>query len=648
MRENRAIIVNDFLNNPMTAPWQAQAANLGWASAAAFPIQRGGRPFAVLTVCHAQVNAFDGETIALLEEMSKDISFALDNFDRETQRVAAEESLRLAASVYDTSSEAIMITDANNQIIAVNPAFIQITGYVAEEIIGKNPSILKSGRHDEAFYQAMWHDINTTGYWQGEIWDRRKNGEAYPKWLTINTVFNEDGTVQRRVAMFTDISQKREAEQLIWRQANFDALTELPNRQMFHDRLDQDIKKAGRAGRPLALMLLDLDQFKEVNDTLGHDMGDVLLKDVAQRLSSCVRESDTVARLGGDEFTVLLGELVDPGSVERVAQDVLRKLTEPFYLGGEIAYVSASIGITLYPEDAIEIEALLKNADQAMYASKKLGRNRYSYFTPSMQQAAQTRMRMANDLRGALAGHQFWIAYQPIVELATGAIHKAEALIRWQHPTQGLISPATFIPVAEDTGLIVDIGDWVFGEAAQQVKRWRTLLHPAFQISVNKSPVQFHSESQTHLAWYDHLQQLGLPGQSIAVEITEGLLLDAGALVTDRLLEFRDAGIQVAIDDFGTGYSALSYLKKFDIDYLKIDQSFTHNLAPGSDDMALCEAIIVMAHKLGMQVIAEGVETEEQKALLVAAGCDYAQGYLFSKPVPPEEFERLLNSPGQS
>jgi diguanylate cyclase (GGDEF)-like protein/PAS domain S-box-containing protein len=642
LRENRAIIINDFLNNPMTAPWRAQAENLGWASAAAFPIQRGGRPFAVLTVCHAQVNAFDEEAIALLEEMSTDISFALDNFDRETQRKAGEESLRLAASVYAASNEGILITDAENRIMAINPAFTQITGYDVEEVIGKNPGIFKSGRHDEAFYQAMWNDINTTGHWQGEIWDRRKNGEVYPQWLTINTIFNEDGTVQRRVAMFTDVTQKRETEQLIWRQANFDFLTELPNRQMFYDRLDQDIKKAHRAGRPLALMFLDLDRFKEVNDTLGHDMGDAMLKDAAQRLSSCVRETDTVARLGGDEFTVILSELDDPSSVDRVAREILRKLTEPFQLGEEVVYVSASIGITLYPDDATAIETLLKNADQAMYAAKNLGRNRYSYFTPSMQQAVQTRMQIANDLRGALAGHQFWIAYQPIVELATGAIHKAEALLRWQHPTQGLINPAAFIPVAEDTGLIIDIGDWVFREAAQQAQHWRASLHPAFQISVNKSPVQFHNESQTHLAWYDYLRQLGLSGQSITVEITEGLLLDASTLVTDQLLEFRDAGIQVAIDDFGTGYSALSYLKKFDIDFLKIDQSFTRNLASGSDDMALCEAIIVMAHKLDMQVIAEGVETEEQKNLLATAGCDYAQGFLFSKPVPAEEFEKLL------
>jgi EAL domain-containing protein (putative c-di-GMP-specific phosphodiesterase class I) len=324
-----------------------------------------------------------------------------------------------------------------------------------------------------------------------------------------------------------------------------------------------------------------------------------------------------------------------------VAQDILQKLATPFQLGDEVVYISASIGITLYPEDATTIESLLKNADQAMYAAKNQGRNRCSYFTPSMQEMVIARMQIANDLHHALADNQFWIAYQPIVELATGFIHKAEALIRWSHPKKGLISPATFIPVAEDTRLIIDIGEWVFHQAAQQVKLWRE-LHPTFQISVNKSPVQFHNEKQAHIAWYDYLAELGLPGQSIAVEITEGLLLDASALVVDRLLEFRNEGIQVSLDDFGTGYSALSYLKKFDIDYIKIDQSFTRNLAVGSYDMVLCEAIIVMAHKLGIRVIAEGVETEEQKNLLIAAECDYAQGYYFSRPVSAEDFDALL------
>ena len=631
------VIVKDIRTHPYWKDYKDLAARAALGACWSEPIKSAsGKVIGTFAIYHHYASAPTEYDIHLIELTANLAGMAID-------RSRINEELQQALLVYQNSSEAMMVVDADNQIIAVNPAFTMITGYESDEVVGRNPGILKSGRHDEAFYQAMWHEINTSGHWQGETWDRRKNGEVYLKWLTINTVFNADGTVQRRVAMFTDISREREAEQLIWQQANFDLLTGLPNRRMFHDRLDQDIKKAHRASLPLALLFLDLDRFKEVNDTLGHGMGDLLLQEAARRLVNSVRESDTVARLGGDEFTVILGDLDDPGCVDRVAQGILCKLSEPFQLEADVVYISASIGITIYPEDATEIGTLLKNADQAMYAAKQMGRNRYSYFTLSMQQAAQTRMQIANDLRSALAGHQFWIAYQPIVELTSGSIHKAEALLRWQHPTRGLISPAAFIPVAEDTGLIIGIGDWVFREAAQQAQRWRASLHPAFQISINKSPVQFHNAGQTHLAWPHYLKQLGLPGQSITVEITEGLLLDASPLVTDRLLEFRDAGIQVSIDDFGTGYSTLSYLKKFDIDYLKIDQSFIRNLAPGSDDMALCEAIIVMAHKLDMQVIAEGVETEEQKTLLAAAGCDYAQGYLFSRPVPAEEFELLLN-----
>ncbi|HEY3325725.1 MAG TPA: EAL domain-containing protein [Novimethylophilus sp.] len=559
-----------------------------------------------------------------------------------TERKIAEESKHLASLVYQNSSEAMMVTDGDGVIISINPAFTELTGYLPEDALGKTTKILNSGRQDEAFFREMWNSLNTTGHWHGEIWNRRKNGEVFPEWLSINSIFNEDGSVHRRVALFSDITQKKESEALIWHQANFDQLTGLPNRRMFHDRLEQEMKKAHRAGLPMALLFLDLDRFKEVNDTLGHDMGDLLLKEAALRLSSCVRESDTVARLGGDEFTVLLGELEDASSVERVSQCILHKLAEPFQLGLDTAYVSASIGITLYPEDAGEVEALLKNADQAMYAAKHHGRNRFNYFTPAMQEAAQARMRLATDLRSALAESQFRIYYQPIVELATGVIHKAEALIRWQHPKLGLIGPAEFITIAEETGMILDIGDWVFHEAVDQVERWRASHHVGFQISVNKSPVQFHDENKSHADWFDHLQKLGLPGQSIVVEITEGLLLDASSVVTDKLLAFRDAGIQVSLDDFGTGYSSLSYLKKFDIDYLKIDQSFVRNLEPHSDDMALCEAIIVMAHKLGIQVIAEGIETVKQRALLTAAKCDYGQGYLFSRPLPADEFEKLL------
>ena len=559
-----------------------------------------------------------------------------------TERKQYEDAMQLTSLVYQTSSEAMMVTDANGIILTINPAFSALTGYAPEEILGKTPRILNSGRQHRQFYQAMWQEINATGHWQGEIWDKRKDNETYAVWLTINSSFHEDGSVHRRIAMFSDITEKKKSEEMIWRQANFDSLTGLPNRQMFHDRLKQEISKAHRAGMKLALLFLDLDRFKEVNDTLGHDKGDVLLKDAALRLGRCVREADTVARLGGDEFTAILGELADSEGVDRVAQEILDKLSMPFQLGGDLAYVSASIGITLYPDDATDPDSLIKNADQAMYAAKSLGRNRYSYFTPAMQEATQARMRLANDLRAALANQQFEVFYQPIVELSTGAIHKAEALIRWHHPILGLINPNDFIPIAEDTGIISEIGNWTFRDAALQASHWRTHRHPRFQLSVNKSPAQFQRERDTHAAWLDYIREIGLPAQAIVVEITEGLLLDANDAISGQLLEFRDAGMQVAIDDFGTGHSSLSYLRKFDIDYLKIDQSFVSNLEPDSDDMALCEAIIVMAHKLGIKVIAEGVETEGQAGLLAAAGCDYAQGFHYSRPVPAGKFEELL------
>jgi diguanylate cyclase (GGDEF)-like protein/PAS domain S-box-containing protein len=565
-----------------------------------------------------------------------------------TERKNIEEELRLYSMVLQNSSEGMLVTDENNQIISINPAFTSITGYSFEEVKGKNPAIFKSGRHDQAFYHAMWSAIVTTGQWQGEIWDKRKNGETYAKWLTINTIRDSDGNINRYVALFSDITEKKKSEELIWRQANFDTLTGLPNRDMFRDRLGQEVKKSIRAELPLALLLVDLDQFKEVNDTLGHAVGDLLLIEAARRISVCVRESDTVARLGGDEFTIVMSEIADNTHVEDVAQKIISRLAEPFHLGNEVVYISASIGITLYPNDSIDIDALMKNADQAMYVAKNKGRNRFSYFTPLLQDAAQRRLRMTSDLRGALEAGQFSVHFQPIVALSTGCIHKAEAVIRWNHAERGVVSPAEFIPLAEETGLINEIGDWVFKESARWAKHWKNRYAADFQVSVNKSPVQFRTEKHHFSStWSEYLRELGLPGESIVIEITEGLLLNADAEVIGELLRLRDADIQVAIDDFGTGYSSLSYLKKFDIDYLKIDRSFVNNLESDANDMALSEAIIVMAHKLGLKVIAEGVETEGQRKLLAAAGCDYAQGYLFSKAIAPEEFERLLIAQGQ-
>jgi diguanylate cyclase (GGDEF)-like protein/PAS domain S-box-containing protein len=562
-----------------------------------------------------------------------------------TERRQIEESQILASLVYEHSSDAMMVTDLNGVIISINPAFTALTGYTAEEAVGRPTSLLKSGRQDRAFYRAFWHAIKTHGKWEGEIWNKRKNGEIYPEWLRINAIRHPDGTIHRLVALFSDITQKKASEALIWQQANFDQLTGLPNRRMFYDRLDQEMKKARRSSLPMALMFLDLDRFKEINDTLGHDMGDLLLKEAALRLRNCVRSSDTVARLGGDEFTVIMGELVDASSVERVAQNILHRLTEPFQLGLETGYVSASIGITLYPTDAEDLDTLIKYADQAMYAAKHQGRNRFNYFTAAMQASAQARIQLAGELRTALTEGQFVVHYQPIVDLKSGDIRKAEALVRWQHPVHGLLNPGEFLTLSEETGLIVEIGDWVFHQAARQAELWRGRYRSDFQIGVNKSAAQFHDEKKKMLQDKPHgLTQWETAGPALAVEITEELLLDPSPLVTERIMELRNAGVQIAIDDFGTGYSSLAYLRKFEIDYLKIHESFIHQMAPGGNDMALCEAIIVMAHKLGIKVVAEGVETPTQRDWLVTAGCDYGQGYLFSRPLPAEEFEALLNT----
>ena len=426
----------------------------------------------------------------------------------------------------------------------------------------------------------------------------------------------------------------------LWKQANFDALTQLPNRQRFYERLNEETLLSQISGRPVAVMLIDLDRFKEVNDSLGHDTGDILLIEAAKRITSCVTAVDTVARLGGDEFTVILPDRSDRKCIDACAEAIIRTLAEPFTLGANEAFISASIGITLYPSDATELEVLFKNVDQAMYAAKNAGRNRFSYFTPDLQIAAEKRLRLTSDLRTALQTGQFRVYYQPIVHLATGEIYKAEALIRWLHPEHGMISPLDFIPLAEDTGLIVPIGDWVFKEAVHQARQWREHCHPSFQISVNMSPVQIRQDTQICAQWSDYLRQEGMPGESVSVEITEGLLLDAE--LHEQLLSFREVGIQISIDDFGTGYSSLSYLKRFDIDYLKIDRSFVQNLGIDADNQALCEAMVMLAHKLGLEVIAEGVETAEQRDFLIGVGCDYAQGYLYSAPVPPEQFQQRI------
>jgi len=571
----------------------------------------------------------------------KRTSVLQDITERKLADTALRRSERMFSTAFSSCPVAASIADLETGcFMEVNTNFERDFGWTKEELIGRTS--MEVGLWPDAVARVPWaQKIQSAGRLVDyeSVWVH-KNGQL--RNVSISGEITELDGKACVLAYATDITSRKTAEALIRQQAFYDALTGLPNRRMLRDRLEQDIKKSRRDDHQLALLFIDLDHFKEVNDTLGHDRGDLLLIEAGRRIQDCVRDSDTVARMGGDEFTVILAELPNNHHIEGILQKILHALEAVFQLGTEQVFVSASIGITMYPADATEIEDLFKHADQALYVAKGAGRNRFGFFTPALQEAAQTRVRLANDLRTALVENQFRVVYQPIVELATGAIHKAEALIRWHHPTRGLVSPAAFIPIAESSGLIVDIGEWVFQQAARQVQAWRLDLAPNFQISVNKSPVQFHHDGSGKAAWALQLEAQGLPGECIVVEITEGLLLDTSDSVASTLLALRDAGIQVSLDDFGTGYSSLSYLQKFDIDFLKIDQSFVRHLIADSTDLALCKAITVMAHALGIKVIAEGVETAQQRDLLAAVDCDYVQGFLYARPMSAPDFEAFM------
>jgi len=568
----------------------------------------------------------------------------------EDELKTAEEVLRLSHQRLSFHREhtplGVIEWNTDFEVLAWNHAAENIFGYTKEEMQQPHATknILPENVRDAV--DDVWKQLlENKGGTRSRNENITKDGRTILcEWYNTPLV-GPDGNVIGVASLVDDITERTLSEEMIWKQANFDMLTGLPNRSMFHDRLAQEMSRADRDRLSLALLLIDLDQFKEVNDTLGHDVGDDLLREAGSRISDCVRNSDTVARLGGDEFTVILSELHDNSNVEDITQKIINKLEEEYRLGDEIVHISGSIGITLYPNDASDIDTLVKNADQAMYAAKRKGRHCFSYFTQSLQDAAQNRLRLTNDLRSALKENQFEVYFQPIIDLKTNCTVKAEALLRWHHPVRGMVSPLEFIYLAEETGLINKISDWVFNQSVQRANEWNTQLTNDFQVSVNMSPAQFKLDTHSFISeWQAYLQGLEISGQNIVVEITEGLLLNAEPDVIDKLLWLRDAGIQVAIDDFGTGYSSLSYLKKFDIDYLKIDKTFVKNLETNVNDIALCNAIIVMAHTLGLKVIAEGVETEGQKKILKDADCDFAQGYFFSRPVPVDAFEKILNT----
>ncbi|MBC7908247.1 MAG: EAL domain-containing protein [Rhodospirillaceae bacterium] len=567
--------------------------------------------------------------------------------ERDEALLRSRKDLHLARQVIEASLDGIMICNTQGLVEFVNPAFTLLTGYSFEEVHGKNPNILKSGRHDAGFYKRMWEALEAKGVWQGEVWNRRKNGDQFPEWLTINVIRDNDGHISQYAAVFTDITERKKTEERIKNLAYFDVLTGLPNRRLFTDRLQVAIAHAHRHGSSLAIMFLDLDLFKRINDTLGHGIGDQVLVETASRLELCIREGDTVARLGGDEFVVLLPELDHVEDAAKMSERIISLVRQPFVIDEHELYVTTSVGIAVYPNDGLTVDSLIKNADTAMYRAKDLGRNSYQLYTPSMNARSFERLAMESSLRHALSREEFTLVYQGKVDMVTGRLSGVEALVRWRHPEMGLVLPAEFIPLAENMGLIGDIGAWVLKAACRQCKSWHDLGLPPVRIAVNVSALQFR-EGDVPTIVAQALNESGLAPQYLELELTESVLMQRVDDVAKVLRELRQMGVHISIDDFGTGYSSLSYLKRMPIDSLKIDRSFVSDLLEdgeitNGEGAEIVSTIINLAHNLRLRAVAEGVETPEQAEFLRARGCDEIQGYLISRPVSGEDLISLFD-----
>ena len=559
------------------------------------------------------------------------------------ERKTAQKSLQLAAEVIANLTEAVVIVDIKFKVMSVNPAFSEISGFSTDETVGKRPPFFKALKKDRDLFERMNNELEAKGYWEGELWTAKKNKQKYAIRLSISAIVADGGKDLQYAVVFNDITKRKQDEERIYFQANYDPLTELPNRTLFQDRLHQGLFTMARSDRKLGLMFLDLDGFKEINDHHGHDVGDLLLQEAAQRLLDCIRTGDTVARLGGDEFTIIMPNLTDSRDARLLAQRILDTISAPYHLKGHESSVSASIGVTIYPDDAIEASDLVKNADVAMYRAKENGKANFQFFTAELNDEIQERLILKNGLAKALENGELELHYQPKMNIKTGEINSVEALMRWNSKTIGSVSPVKFIPVLEETGLIVEVGEWALRTACRQHKIWIDQGLPPLRVAVNLSARQLREESfvSTVVAI---MEETGATPASLEVEITESMVMSDATNAVAALMKLDELGLHIAMDDFGTGYSSLSYLKNFPIHMIKIDRSFVSDIVTSKDDTALIQTIIQYSHNTNRKVIAEGVENEEQLSILKKFNCDEIQGYFISRPLPADDFTAYMKN----
>ncbi|MDP1864209.1 MAG: EAL domain-containing protein [Thiobacillus sp.] len=630
------VIVEDIRVHEYWASYTDLAERAGLRACWSFPFKdQSGQVLGTFGIYYAQPRTPDQNELDLIGEFARIAGLAVE-------RSRADASQRQAAAVFESTREGVVITDLQPHIVSVNAAYTSITGYTETEVVGRNPSLLQSGREDLAFYRTMWNSILETGHWQGEIWNRRKSGELFPQLLTVSTVYDGDGLPSNYVGLMTDISQLKDSEARFEHLAHYDSLTKLPNRLLLQSQLKHVLESAERNKRRVAVLYIDLDRFKNINDSLGHPVGDELLEALAQRMQDKLHDEDILGRLGGDEFLLILEDLQRPDEAADVAMEMIHMLEQSFLLpSGHEVYVGASVGISLFPEDGSTCTELIQHADVALYQAKETGRNTFSFYTPGLTKAVDERLGMEANLRRALAQHEFVVHYQPQADIHSGKMIGCEALVRWNDPVQGLIQPARFIHLAEETGLIVPLGEWVLREACTQARAWIDAGLPSLSLSVNLSARQMQEpDIVTRIAAI--LKETRLPPEFLKLELTESMIMGHGEEAVALLYTLKALGLRLSIDDFGTGYSSLAYLKRFPIDELKIDQGFVRDIPHDSSDMEIAAAVIGLARGLRLNVVAEGVETEAQRNFLVDQGCHAYQGYLFSRPLPADEYAELL------